>query len=108
MKREKGIYVILDDQSNISLAKTEFFEIFNIQGPSILYILTTCAGVVNVYGRRAHGYVVEPLTGEISINLPSIIECSNVPNSRAEIPKPEAAYHHSHMWAIAHEIPTLE
>ena len=102
------MYVMLDDQSNVSLAKTEFFDAFNIQGPSIPYILTTCAGVVNVSGRRAHGCVVEPLTGEISINLPTLIECNNVPNSRAEIPTPEAAYHHSHMRAIAHEIPALD
>lgn len=77
------MYVILDDQSNVSLAKTEFFDAFKIQGPSIPYILTTCARVVNVSGRRAHGYVVEPLTGEFSINLPTLIECNNVPNSRA-------------------------
>lgn len=107
-EERKRMYVILDDQSNVSLAKTEFFDAFKIQGPSIPYILTTCARVVNVSGRRAHGYVVEPLTGEFSINLPTLIECNNVPNSRAEFPTPEAAYHHSHMRAIAHEIPALD
>ncbi|XP_076861369.1 uncharacterized protein LOC143514271 [Brachyhypopomus gauderio] len=104
----KRMYVILDDQSNVSLAKTEFFDAFHIKGPSLPYILTTCAGARNVTGRRAHGYVVEPLTGELSIPLPTLIECNNVPNSRAEIPIPEAAYHHSHMQRIADRIPALD
>lgn len=104
----KRMYVILDDQSNVSLAKTEFFDAFHIEGPSLPYILTTCAGATNVTGRRAHGYVVEPLTGELSIPLPTLIECNNVPNSRAEIPTPEAAHHHSHMQHIADRIPALD
>jgi len=52
--------------------------------------------------------MVEPLTGELSIALPTLIECNNVPNSRAEIPTPEAAYHHSHMRAMADQIPALD
>ncbi|XP_060793325.1 uncharacterized protein LOC132896484 [Neoarius graeffei] len=104
----KRTYVILDDQSNVSLAKTEFFDTFHIEGPSLPYILTTCAGAANVTGRWANGYVVELLTGELSIPLPTLIECNNVPNSRAEIPTPEAAYHHSHMQRIADRIPALD
>lgn len=79
-EKRKRMYVILDDQSNVSLAKTDFFEAFQIQGPRMPYILTTCAGVVKVSGIRAHGYMVEPLTGELSIALPTLIECNNVPN----------------------------
>ncbi|XP_042611086.1 uncharacterized protein LOC109074690 [Cyprinus carpio] len=107
-EKSKRMYVILDDQSNVSLAKTEFFDAFRIQGPRIPYILTTCAGVVKVTGRRAHGFMVEPLTGELSIALPTLIECNNVPNSRAEIPTPEAAYRHSHMRAMVDQIPALD
>lgn len=98
--KSQRMYVILDDQSNVSLARTEFFDAFDITGPSVPYILTTCAGVINMTGRRAHGYVVEPLAGEISIPLPTLIECNNVPNNRAEIPTPEVAYHHPHMRRI--------
>lgn len=100
-EESKRMYVILDDQSNVSLAKTEFFDAFQT-------FLTTCVGVVNVTGRRAHGYMVEQLTGELSIALPTLIECNNVPNSRAEIPTPEAAYHHSYMRAMADQIPALD
>lgn len=107
-EKSKRMYVILDDQSNVSLAKTEFFDAFQIQGPRIPYILTTCAGVVKVTGRRAHGFMVEPLTGELSIALPTLIECNNVPNNRAEIPTPEAAYHHSHMRSMVDQIPALD
>jgi len=52
--------------------------------------------------------MVEPLTGKLSIALPTLIESNNVPNSRVEIPTPEAAYHHSHMRAMADQIPALD
>lgn len=37
-----NVYAILDDQSNKSLARSTFFEIFNIKGPCSPYSLKTC------------------------------------------------------------------
>lgn len=71
-------------------------------------MLKTCAGVVSTMGRRAHGSVVEPLSGNTSIPLPTLIECNQMPDNRDEIPTPEAAYYHDHMRAIADEIPAID
>lgn len=107
-EESKRMYAILDDQSNVSLARTEFFDVFNVQGMPAPYVLRTCAGVVDVSGKRAQGFIVESLDGKTSIPLPTLTECNQLPNNREEIPTPEAAYHHSHMRAIANELPALD
>lgn len=104
----KKIYAILDDQSNLSLAKTEFFEMFGIQGITTPYTLKTCAGTTETKGRRAYGYVIESVDGKTSIPLPTLIECNQVPNNRSEIPTPEVALHHSHMRSITDQIPPVD
>ena len=50
------MYAILDDQSNRSLAKSEFFDLFSIQGNLSPYSLKTCAGVTQMTGRKADGF----------------------------------------------------
>lgn len=40
-----SMYAILDDQSNCSLARSEFFDFFDIQTNPHPYSLSTCAGV---------------------------------------------------------------
>ncbi|KAJ8365140.1 hypothetical protein SKAU_G00139710 [Synaphobranchus kaupii] len=104
----KKIYAILDDQSNLSLAKTEFFEMFGIQGITTPYTLKTCAGTTETAGRRAYGYIIESVDGKTSIPLPTLIECNQVPNNRSEIPTPEAALNHSHLRSITDQIPRVD
>lgn len=106
--QKRKMYVILNEQSNVSLAKTAFFDVFEIKGAAEPYVLKTCAGVVTTKGRRAHGYVVESLDGNVSIQLSTLIECNRMLDNREEIPTPEAAYHHDHLRAIASEIPPLD
>lgn len=53
-------------------------------------------------GRRATGYVVESLDGTVSIPLPTLTECKDIPNDRDEVPTPSAARHHDHLKSIAH------
>lgn len=43
-------YVILDDQSNKSLAGSELFSLLHLNGSPSEYHLTSCAGTVNTYG----------------------------------------------------------
>ena len=52
-EQKKRMYVMLDDQSNSSLAKSAFFDIFNIQGMVSSYTLKTCSGITETSGRRA-------------------------------------------------------
>lgn len=102
------LYAIHDEQSNRSLVRSQFFEIFNENGPSSPYSLRTCAGLKETMGRRATGYVVESLDGTVHIPLLSLIECNDIPNNREEIPTPSAAQHHPYLKTVTHLVPELD
>lgn len=108
--REKAVklYVILDDQSNRSLASSAFFDTFKIKEASSSYLLKTCTGVSEETGRRAIGYQIESFDGQTTLPLPTLIECNQFPTDREEIPTPEVALHHRHLKGIAHLIPELD
>ncbi|XP_056377073.1 uncharacterized protein LOC130273782 isoform X1 [Hyla sarda] len=108
--REKAIkmYTVLDEQSNRSLAKTEFFDLFGDKGSPTPYTLKTCSGVVETTGRRASNYIIESLDGKTKVTLPTLIECDEIPNDRSEIPTPEVARHHPHLVRISDQIPALD
>ena len=42
-------------------------------------------------GRRAFEFVVESCSGELSLELPTLIECDNLPDNRHEIPTSDVA-----------------
>ena len=100
-------YAILDEQSNRSLAKPELFSKLNIKSEQFEYTLKTCSDTVVRCGRRAQGCIVESLDGSVSYRLPTLIECSQIPNIRDEIPTPSVAMHHSHLQDIASYIPEI-
>ncbi|XP_049322874.1 uncharacterized protein LOC125782565 [Astyanax mexicanus] len=110
-QKEKAIklYTIIDDQSNRSLVKSSFFDIFGIKRcHQSSYTLKTCAGTVSTSGRQASGFQIESMDGQVSIPLPTLIECDDIPNDRTEIPTPEAAFHHKHLNSLAEQIPELD
>ncbi|XP_030209647.1 uncharacterized protein LOC115541880 [Gadus morhua] len=109
-QREKAVnmYVILDDQSNRSLVRSDFFQLFNIKGQPFPYSLKTCAGLVETSGRKAEGFQVESLDGQTSLQLPSLIECNDILIDRSEIPTPDAACHHPHLRSVAPHLPELD
>ena len=102
------MYVILDDQSNRSLVRSDFFQLFNIKGQPFPYSLKTCAGLVETSGRKAEGFQVESLDGQTSLQLPSLIECNDILIDRSEIPTPDAACHHPHLRSVAPHLPELD
>lgn len=102
------LYVILDDQSNRSLARNKFFDLQQVKGESSSYTLRTCVRVAETEGRRATEFVIESLDGATKVKLPTLIECNNIPEDRAEIQTPEAARWHAHLKPIAHCIPSLD
>ncbi|XP_053091228.1 uncharacterized protein LOC128318568 isoform X1 [Pangasianodon hypophthalmus] len=103
-----NVYAIFDDQSNRSLARSEFFDLFNLKSTEFPYTLCTSAGVTEMSGRRAMDFIAHPLDGNLSVPLPTLIECNYIPENRSEIPTPEAAKHHPHLKSIAHLIPPLD
>ena len=101
-------YAILDDQSNCSLAKSKFFDVFNEQGPYVKYDLLSCAGTISTTGRKAGGFSIQPIHGSSAIKVRTFIECNNIPNLRKEIPTPAMAQKYTHLSDIAEEIPPID
>ncbi|XP_062614379.1 uncharacterized protein LOC134276120 [Saccostrea cucullata] len=104
----RELYCMIDEQSNRSLAVSQFFNAFGESGSEMEYVLSSCAGKFHTAGRRASGYMVESIDGTCTLQLPDLIECNDIPNNREEIPSPEVAQGFPHLKDIAHFIPPVE
>lgn len=102
------IYVILDDQSNRSLARSEFFQLFGINSSLSPYLMRTCAGTTEMTRRKADGFQIEAVNGGMCLDLPPLIECNEILTNKSEIPTPEVAFAHPHLRHIAPHIPKLD
>ncbi len=72
-QNKQSIYAVMDDQSNRSLARSAFFEMFKVADNTAPYTLRTCAGIKQTEGRRADGFIVESFDGKTCLSLPSLI-----------------------------------
>ncbi|KAL1280078.1 hypothetical protein QQF64_014678 [Cirrhinus molitorella] len=90
-------YVTLEDQSNCSLARPEFFKLFNVESEQFSYHLRTCSGIIETSGKKAEGFQIESLDGKVLISLPPLIECYEIMNNRSEILTPSAVLHQPHL-----------
>ncbi|KAJ8369449.1 hypothetical protein SKAU_G00094770 [Synaphobranchus kaupii] len=108
--REKAVkaYAVLDEQSNRSLAKTELFDLFDIESGAAPYTLKTCSGVVETSGRHTNNLIVESIDGNVQIPLPTLIECDMMPDDRLEIPSAEIAHHYPHLKPVMDKIPAID
>nr|XP_027238609.1 uncharacterized protein LOC113829610 [Penaeus vannamei] len=106
-KRMKS-YVILDDQSNKSLAKGELLDFFDVRSVAEEYIITSCSGRSVMTGRKAGGLCIQAVDGSLQMSLPTVIECDELPNNRTEIPTPNIARLHPHLKDIGSEISPLD
>ena len=72
-------YAIIDDKSNRSLARSDFFDTFGDLSPT--YAVSICgAGVVEVTGRRARGYKLESMDGQVILT-----QLGNAPYSEGQL-----------------------
>ncbi|XP_062602313.1 uncharacterized protein LOC134264026, partial [Saccostrea cucullata] len=101
-------YALIDDQSNCSLAKSELFEMLNINSETKDYQLQTCSGVKTMTSRIAKNLVVASPDGRTKHLLPPIVECDDIPNNRDEIATPALARRFQHLSDIACHIPELD
>lgn len=102
------LYAIIDDQSNKSLVSPAFFQHFSDVDGYTAYTLSSCMGRIDTYGRRATGFVIESFDGTRTLDLPTLIECDQVPDSKDEIPTSDVAYHYPHLTEIAHHFPPID
>lgn len=80
-------YIVLDDQSNWSLATSSFFDLFNIQSKPYPYLLRTCSGTEETFGRKAEDFMVKALDGKVTIPLPPLIECNDLLTTGLKFPR---------------------
>ena len=102
------VYCMIDDQSNKSLATSAFFNSFEEYGPDHEYVMSSCAGKFVTSGPKASGYAVKSLDESCTFELPCLIECNDIPNSRSEIPSPAVAQAYSHLNDLATCIPEVD
>ena len=87
---------------------SELADELGVTGPEEKYYLTTSSGEQEgKYGRRVTGVVLKSLK-ETESELPTLIECNNIPRDKQEIPTPEMARRFPHLSDIANEIPQLD
>nr|XP_022300904.1 uncharacterized protein LOC111109109 [Crassostrea virginica] len=103
----RTVYAIIDDQSNHSLASSAFFDAFDQNTPTHQYTLVSCSGSVTTSGRRASGFKIESWDGSCSLALPTLIECTEFPNYREEIPDRCVAENFTYLTDIKDLIPEL-
>ncbi|XP_062600197.1 uncharacterized protein LOC134261817 [Saccostrea cucullata] len=104
---KKTIYAIVDDQSSRTLARSQFFNMFDMNTDSVTYTLSSCNGSVTLTGRCASNFTLEPVLEGNRIHLQSVIECDDIPNCREEIPTPDVARAYPHLADLATHIPEL-
>ena len=104
----RKVYCMIDDQSNKSLATSAFFNSFEEYGPDHEYVMSSCAGKFVTSGHKASGYAVKSLDESCTFELPCLIECNDIPNSRSEIPSPAVAQAYSHLNDLATCIPEVD
>ena len=76
------VYTIMDEQSNSSLISTELGDELGASPLEERYFLTTCSGTKETkYGRRMTDVVVQSISGATA-NLPTLIECGNIPQDK--------------------------
>lgn len=107
-KCARKFYCMIDDQSNRSLATSAFFDAFGEKGPETEYVISSCAGRFTTSGRSASGYVVQSVDGSCTLNLPSLIECNDIPSNREEIPSPVVARYYKHLHDVVEYLPEID
>ena len=100
-------YVVVDDQSNCSLAKSDLFDQLNMHGVKASYTLKTCSGISVLDRRGTKDFVIVSLDGRQTHQLANVIECNAIPESKEETPTPDIARAYPHLRSIASKIPKL-
>lgn len=102
------LYALIDDQSNRSLAKSELFDLLNINSEPKDFQLQTCSGVNSMTSRIGRNLMVSSLDGNTIHRLPPTVECETIPDNRKEISTPDVGNQFPHLAEIANYITELD
>ncbi|XP_062607729.1 uncharacterized protein LOC134269543 [Saccostrea cucullata] len=102
------VYAIVDDQCNQTLASPELLDTLDTSSIPTKFTLATCSGKTAMYGRNVLGLKVRSIDRTVTLDLPSVLECEDIPNDVSEIPTPEIAKSYTHLSVIASKIPEFD
>lgn len=102
------VYAFIDEQSNRTLARSQLFFFFDIQSESESHTLLSCSGQSTCSKRRVNGLEEKALDGSCRFDLPTVIECNEIPENKDEIPNPEVADKLFHLQDIADYLMPLD
>ena len=108
-KRMKG-YVIVDDQSPVTLIDESVKEFFQREFPTQEYVMhAACQGLkMNAVGQVISGLSVRGIMKEEFIPLPPSLSCKDLADTRDEVATPAAARRLTHAAPYAHWFPELD
>ena len=101
-------YVIIDDQSNKTLAKPELFDKLCVKGDKFDYCINSCSGTSFVSGRKLNDCTIMSLDNEVSYKLPTVLEYDDMPGNKDEICLSEYACQFAHLSHVADNLPSLD
>lgn len=84
------------------------FFFFDIQSESESHTLLSCSGQSTCSKRRVNGLEEKALDGSCRFDLPTVIECNEIPENKDEIPTPEVADKLFHLQDIADYLMPLD
>ena len=102
------VYAVIDDQSNATLAKPELLDALGVVGEAVTYKMKSCAGEKYITGRSTTSLSVKSRDGRVTIRLPHVRECNNIPDNYSEIPVPEIAQAYEHLTPIVDQVDPVE
>ena len=95
------LYPLIDDQSNVTLAKSELFDYMGVPNfHTHFFTLTSCAGRIHPSGRKISGLIMATKDRYVDKEQPIITECNEIPNEKREIPTLEVITNIGHLQSL--------
>ena len=99
------VYAVLDAQSDACFVSESVCENLNVDGRVTKLELSTMTGKSIIHSRAVDDLVIQPLTGEEAIKLPSVYSRPEIPCSKKSIPRRETALKWKHLKGMAAKMP---
>lgn len=64
------------------------------------FTLSSYAGRQQMNGCRASEFFVSSIDGSVTMELPTVTECNEIPDDRSEITTPDVISHQTHMFDL--------
>lgn len=78
------LYTLIDEQSIVTLAKSELFDYMGVPNSHThFFTLTSCAGRIHTNGCKFSGLILVTTDRSVDMELPTITKCNEIPNENS-------------------------